>query len=108
MQGKVIPNLLTAGKCLPFDLLACLALEDCGPSIDDGQGSGLLDRMQRALKAVHAKGIVHGDLELRHFTLAQDGSVRIIDFGRAERGSSAQCRAEFKEMFEDEESSQAR
>lgn len=39
----------------------------------------------RALAAVHARGIVHGDFKAEHAILTRGGVVRLIDFGCAAR-----------------------
>lgn len=40
----------------------------------------LWDSTQGALKALHACGVRHGDLEARNIVLAQDGRVVLVDF----------------------------
>ncbi|MAG56478.1 MAG: hypothetical protein CMJ83_09320 [Planctomycetes bacterium] len=45
----------------------------------------LADRIADVLRALHAAGVNHRDFYLGHLILADDGSVSVVDFGRAER-----------------------
>ena len=37
---------------------------------------------QWALERLHAKGVLHGDIQLRHFVITSDWCVQIVDFSR--------------------------
>ena len=45
--------------------------------------SMLLENIKREIKKVHSKGILHRDLHLNNILVAQDMSVKIVDFGMA-------------------------
>ncbi|HZE41297.1 MAG TPA: serine/threonine-protein kinase [Stackebrandtia sp.] len=63
--------------------------------IDDGplpphRGVQVLSEIAAALAAVHAKGIIHGDVKPGNILLPADGgSVRLVDFGVARRTAAA-------------------
>jgi serine/threonine protein kinase len=51
--------------------------------------------MFRALKHLHARNIVHGDVKLENFVIGSDGRIKLIDFGLSEElpksGRSDNC-----------------
>jgi eukaryotic-like serine/threonine-protein kinase len=49
-------------------------------------------RAARALDALHASGFVHCDLKPSNILIADDGAVKVIDFGQAVRPGTAKAR----------------
>ena len=49
---------------------------------------------QRALRRVHACGVMHGDLRLANFVWSASGGIKLLDFGRAVVHASSDLLAE--------------
>ena len=83
LQGKVVPRLLWYGEIVE-GMADALATEYAGeplskvPQVTPAMAQNAL----RALDALHAHGVLHGDLELRNFVVLGD-DVKVIDFGFA-------------------------
>ncbi|KAK1223784.1 hypothetical protein PQX77_013308 [Marasmius sp. AFHP31] len=69
----------------------------------------LKDRCVEAFEKLHARGVLHGDVELRHMLIGGDGKVTIIDFQqsralepipdvRLERATPAELRREMRKV----------
>lgn len=54
---------------------------------ESDQAFRLGSRLLNAYAAVHARGVLHGDVHPRNALVAADGSVRLIDFGLADSRS---------------------
>ena len=60
---------------------------------ESGQAFDLASRLLDAYAAVHARGVLHGDVHPRNALVLPDGSVRLIDFGLADsRGLAPRLR----------------
>ena len=57
-------------------------LRDDGP-LDPDRAAAIASRVADALAAAHAAGIVHRDIKPANVMVAQDGSVKVLDFGIA-------------------------
>ena len=90
LQGKVVPRFLAEGGYLG-GCVQLLATEYAGASLDDHEDVAALPiardvatRALAALDAVHAAGVLHGDVALRNFVMREvDGAVLVLDFGFA-------------------------
>ncbi len=67
---------LVAGRSLEA------VLNDEGP-LDPDRAAAIAARVADALAAAHAAGIVHRDIKPANVMVAEDGSVRVLDFGIA-------------------------
>lgn len=66
VQGRTLAQALSGGKRLPAP-----------------EALRIVKEVARALKATHAKGIVHRDIKPDNIMLADGGAVRVMDFGLA-------------------------
>ncbi|GJE92652.1 hypothetical protein PsYK624_088070 [Phanerochaete sordida] len=84
LQDFVVPRVLGA-----YTDGATLSLAMHAPDrylwIEAGAGMPrrVRDRCVWALQQVHARGVLHGNIQRHHFLIAPDWSVRIVDFSRA-------------------------
>lgn len=53
------------------------------PGLSDVQALGVLDGVLQALEAANLKGIVHRDIKPENLLVADDGSIKVADFGIA-------------------------
>ncbi len=116
LDGQNTPRLLSAGKL--DDEREYLLLEWCDGvdaataaqrfrEDDDRKGLlGLCESILDAYAHLHAQGVIHSDVHPRNLLVAEDGSVKIIDFGVARRSRQAAPRAGIP-MFYDPEYAQA-
>lgn len=94
LGGRLAPGLLdewTDGerRCLLMEWCEGVPVTTAAGSIRASPGSdaGLLDlarRLTRSYAALHAHGVVHGDVHPGNAVVAPDGTVRLLDFGLAE------------------------
>ncbi|KAJ6258811.1 hypothetical protein Dda_6865 [Drechslerella dactyloides] len=103
VQGHFIPRLYAAGT--HCGILKILILEDCGVSAADivRDGCRLPEtfwlQARRALRAVHDRSILHGDLRM-HNIVVSSGEVRLIDLGGSVR--APEKRREAAVAYQDE------
>jgi uncharacterized membrane protein YbhN (UPF0104 family) len=57
----------------------------------DGVPDGLLERLWRAVTAMHEAGIAHGSLDAQHIGVAADGSPRLADFQTSSSSATPQA-----------------
>jgi hypothetical protein len=82
LQGNVVPVL--EQSYLMSSFLFAFALEDCGNPITQPQLHRVYDQVVRALKSIHEKGVVHGDIALRNILInSSESRVVLVDFGLA-------------------------
>jgi hypothetical protein len=82
LQGDIIPTLEQSYliSCLFFSF----ALEDCGIPMKRLQLHKVYDQVVQALKSIHAKGVIHGDIALRNILInSSESRVVLVDFGLA-------------------------
>ncbi|KAK6350194.1 hypothetical protein TWF696_006433 [Orbilia brochopaga] len=110
IQGHFIPQLYAAGT--HWGMLRILVLEDCGASARDIVRNPDLHlpesfwlQAQRALKALHSRSILHGDLRMSNIAVS-GREVRLIDLGESleapknRREATIAYRNELKELEE--------
>jgi RIO-like serine/threonine protein kinase len=83
VQGICVPRLLASGSTvMKGHFLVALEFVDgaamAAPVPPDQQKAVL-----GALRAIHAQGVMHGDLKPANILVTTDGSIRFIDFERA-------------------------
>jgi serine/threonine protein kinase len=82
LQGNILPILEQSYLISSF--LFAFALEDCGNPITRPQLHRMYDQVVRALKSIHEKGVVHGDIALRNILINSfESRVVLVDFGLA-------------------------
>jgi len=65
---------------------AYLAFSPAGRAVDSStaaNNASVQNGMRTALRKLHEVGILHGDVRLSNFCIADDGHVKVIDFDRA-------------------------
>ncbi|WVQ85697.1 hypothetical protein IAT38_007863 [Cryptococcus sp. DSM 104549] len=91
LQGTVIPTdfglwggVLRTGGCGVAREVWMMLVEDCGESVElDNLTAKEKTTIVRHYKAIHRAGILHRDVELRHWLRHPSGGIRIIDFDSA-------------------------
>jgi tRNA A-37 threonylcarbamoyl transferase component Bud32 len=82
LQGNGIPIL--EQSYLMSSFLYVFALEDCGNPITPSQLPEVYQNVVGALKKIHSKGVLHGDIALRNILINSSGNeIVFIDFGLA-------------------------
>ncbi|KAL4068226.1 hypothetical protein V8B97DRAFT_1918738 [Scleroderma yunnanense] len=82
LQGDVVPTIIGV-HVMPEAISITMELPhdsfwiESSPTMPDV----LKDRVIAAFEKIHARGVLHGDPELRHMLIGADGRVTIIDFG---------------------------
>ncbi|KAL0072153.1 hypothetical protein AAF712_001076 [Marasmius tenuissimus] len=110
LQGDVVPSIITV---LDGPATLNVAMEPPHHSFWIEASSDmplvLKDRCVEAFEKLHARGVLHGDVELRHMLIGGDGKVTIIDFQqsralepildvRLERATPAELRKEMRKV----------
>ncbi|KAG2129958.1 hypothetical protein DEU56DRAFT_489537 [Suillus clintonianus] len=81
LQGVIVPRIIGV-HILPGAISIAMELPhqsfwmEASPSMPDV----LKERAMEALEMLHSRGILHGDIELRHVLVGADGAVTLIDF----------------------------
>ncbi|KAI6132672.1 hypothetical protein EDD16DRAFT_1699347 [Pisolithus croceorrhizus] len=82
LQGDVVPTIIGV-HVVPEAISLTMELPhdsfwiESSPTMPDV----LKERVIAAFEKIHARGVLHGDPELRHMLIGADGRVTIIDFG---------------------------
>ncbi|KAI6134007.1 hypothetical protein EV401DRAFT_2064184 [Pisolithus croceorrhizus] len=82
LQGDVVPTIIGV-HVMPEAISVTMELPhdsfwiESSPTMPDV----LKERVIAAFEKIHARGVLHGDPELRHMLIGADGRVTIIDFG---------------------------
>ncbi|KAI6031902.1 hypothetical protein BKA83DRAFT_673705 [Pisolithus microcarpus] len=82
LQGDVVPTIIGV-HVMPEAISVTMELPhdsfwiESSPTMPDV----LKERVIAAFEKIHARGVLHGDPELRHMLVGADGRVTIIDFG---------------------------
>jgi hypothetical protein len=93
LQGGLIPTLEQSFLISTF--LLAFEIEDCGNPITSTQLHKVYDKVVRALKLIHAKGVVHGDIALRNILInSSEHRIVFIDFGFAKFFGSSEHESE--------------
>jgi WD40 repeat protein/tRNA A-37 threonylcarbamoyl transferase component Bud32 len=89
------PNIVQIHEVGEHDGLPFLSLEFCpGGSLDrklagtplvPQEAAAVTERLAQAMGAAHQKGVIHRDLKPANVLLAEDGTLRITDFGLAKK-----------------------
>ncbi|KAF3212451.1 hypothetical protein TWF106_009821 [Orbilia oligospora] len=96
LQGEYIPRLYAAGTTWKW--LKFLVLEDCGQAgSSQNIDQSFWPRARKAITALHKAGVIHGDVRLENFAIA-NGNVKVIDLGACRQGSRAEQIAELAEF----------
>ena len=75
----MIPRFLLLGDAAG-GLVTLFATECAGEPLPESLSEDMASQTRAVLKAVHDKGVAHGDVELRNFVY-DEGRVFILDFG---------------------------
>lgn len=81
LQGVIVPRIIGV-HILPGAISIAMELPhqsfwvEASPSMPDV----LKERAMQGLEMLHSRGILHGDIELRHVLVGGDGAVTFIDF----------------------------
>lgn len=59
-----------------------------GGRLSDGRVADLARQLAAGMAAAHAKGVIHGDLKPANVFVSDDGPLKILDFGLAQRQQS--------------------
>jgi hypothetical protein len=82
LQGTVVPNLHYSYLMSAF--LFSLILQHCGQPISQTQFREFYEHILNAVKAVHQRGVLHGDIALRNILIdSTSNKVVLVDFGVA-------------------------
>ncbi|KAG1715630.1 hypothetical protein ID866_1512 [Astraeus odoratus] len=82
LQGDIVPTIIGV-HIMPEAISVTMELPhssfwiESSPTMPDV----LKERVIAAFEKIHARGVLHGDPELRHMLIGADGRVTIIDFG---------------------------
>ncbi|KAG1755092.1 uncharacterized protein EDB91DRAFT_1097252 [Suillus paluster] len=81
LQGVIVPHIIGV-HILPGAISIAMELPhqsfwmEASPTMPDV----LKERAMEGLEMLHSRGILHGDIELRHVLIGGDGAVTLIDF----------------------------
>ena len=79
LWGVVVPHMLWFGSIVD-DMADALATEYVGGPMSRTVTPSLVESAIQALKAIHARGVLHGDAEVKNFCVRpEDGSVFVVD-----------------------------
>src|SRR5947208_13491231 len=89
------PHIVQVFEVGELDGLPYFSLEYCaggalsqklaGTPLPAAEAAALVETLARAMHAAHQRGVVHRDLKPANVLLAEDGTVKISDFGLARR-----------------------
>lgn len=82
LQGDVVPTIIGV-HVMPEAISVTMELPHNSFWIESSptMPNVLKERVIAAFEKIHARGVLHGDPELRHMLIGADGRVTIIDFG---------------------------
>lgn len=82
LQGIMIPKLLWYGEIVEA-LIDALVTEFAGTQLPTNCPLEFKSAAMDVLDAVHARGVLHGDIARRNLVVGNDGRPRLLDFGLA-------------------------
>lgn len=95
LWGVVVPHMLWFGSIVD-DMADALATEYVGGPMSRTVTPSLVESAIQALKAIHARGVLHGDAEVKNFCVRpEDGRVFVVDLGMAKFREEFKTKAEW-------------
>jgi hypothetical protein len=103
LQGVYVPEFM--GCYLASGFMFIILLSDCGKSIGEDQPLPGCSRLKEIFSAIHAAGVVHGDVARRNISIDDHGCVRVIDFDHAilKDGATTISDEDWHQMVADED-----
>jgi serine/threonine protein kinase len=66
-----------------WDWLHLIAMEDCGEPIHEDEVLSNTDKIRELARALHANGVLHGDMRKANILKDRQGQIRLIDFSHS-------------------------